>query len=233
MKNDEIGGLVFEKSTVFFLLLSLLILVGCDQKSSKKPLGGSNSKAALQQLLEGNRRFSSLSPVHPHVTIEQIQNAAKDQHPFAVIVACSDSRVSPELIFDEGIGDLFVIRTAGNIISGLEIGSVEYAVEHLGVKLVVVIGHENCGAVKAFIDGGDMPGHIGDIVESIKLEAEVKAIPVGDANRLDKCVVANVKHGIKQLLQSDIINEKIKNGQVLIIGMRYDLDDLNVRIIKE
>ena len=232
MKKYEMSRPWYITRAIVFLLCSS-ISVGCIQNRSKDTVEKTNLESPLQRLLIGNKRFSSLHPIHPHATIEQIRNAAKEQHPFAVIVACSDSRVSPELIFDEGIGDLFVIRTAGNIIGGLEIGSVEYAVEHLGVKLIVVIGHENCGAVKAFVEGGKIPGHIKDIVDSIKLEAEVKAIPVGDANRLDDCVVANVQHGVKQLLQqSVIIHERVKSEQVVIVGMRYDLDDLSVKLIK-
>ena len=150
------------------------------------------------------------------------------------MVCCSDSRVSPELIFDEGIGDLFVIRTAGNVIGGLEIGSIEYAVEHLSVKQVVIMGHEGCGAIEAFTEGGEIPGHIKDIIDSIRQEVEIKTIPLNTTNRVDEYVKANVQHGIRQLtLQSKIINEKVKNGLVQITGLRYDLDDLSVTILKQ
>jgi len=116
----------------------------------------------------------------------------------------------------------------------VEIGSIEYAVEHLGVKLIVVMGHENCGAVKAFIEGGEAPSHIKDIIDSLKKEAEIKAIPITDSNRLDDCVKANVLHGIKQLqTQSTIIQDKLGKGELQIVGARYDLDDFKITIIKQ
>ena len=233
MKKYEMSRPWYITRAIVFLLCSS-ISVGCIQNRSKDPVEKTNLESPLQRLLIGNKRFSSLHPIHPHATIEQIRNAAKEQHPFAVIVSCSDSRVSPELIFDEGIGDLFVIRTAGNIIGGLEIGSVEYAIEHLDVKLIVVMGHENCGAVKAFIEGDEVHGHLKEIVDSIKLEAEIQAIPIDDVNRLNDCVIANIRHGVKQLLlQSVIINERVRNKQIEIVGMRYDLDDLEVKILNQ
>lgn len=222
----------------FIKLLATLLFVlattawmGCH---TKKPLTTEAAySASLQILIEGNNRFSHQQPVHPDEDLTRKIEVSKEQHPFAVIVCCSDSRVPPELIFDQGVGDLFVIRTAGNIIGGVEMGSIEYAVEHLGVKLVVIMGHENCGAVKAFIEGGEAHGHIKDIINSIKQEAEIKEIPVTDVNRLDNCVRANVLHGIKQLqTQSEIINEKLKSGELQIVGARYDLDDFKVAIIK-
>ena len=191
-------------------------------------------ETTLQRLLNGNKRLFLLKPTHPHATPGQLMDAAKEQHPFSVIVCCFDSRVPPELIFDTGIGDLFVIRTAGNIIDVLETGSVEYAIEHLGVKQIVVLGHENCGTVQACIHAGVHPGHINDIVNSIGMESEIIAIPISAVNRLDDCIKANVNHGIRQLMvQSVMLNEKVKNKQVNIIGMRYDLDDLNVTILNQ
>lgn len=217
-----------------YLLFIFIVFFSCQQNTSDKQIASVTPETTLQKLINGNKRFSLLKPTHPHETIEQLQDAAKGQHPFAVILCCSDSRVSPELVFDEGIGDLFVIRTAGNIIGGLEIGSIEYAVEHLGVKLIVVMGHENCGAIKAFTEGGEITGHIKEIVDSIKMEAEIKAIPINDANRLDDCVKANVHHGIKQLImQSGLIREKVKSKQLDLVGLRYDLDDFTVTILNQ
>lgn len=191
-------------------------------------------QTSLQKLTEGNNRFSHQQPVHPDEDINRMISISKEQHPFAAIVCCSDSRVPPELLFDQGFGDLFVIRTAGNIIGGVEIGSIEYAVEHLGVKLVVVMGHENCGAVKAFIAGGEAPGHIKDIIDSLKNEQEIRNIPVTDINRLDDCVIANVWHGVKELkTESAIIREKTEKKEMQIIAARYDLDDFKVTLLKQ
>ena len=218
---------------VIQLFLMVFISAGCHQKSSHLA-SMTAAETTMQRLLKRNERFSALKSIHPDETRKRLQDVAKEQHPFAVVVCCSDSRVAPVLIFDEGIGDLFVIRTAGNIISGIEIGSIEYAVEHLGVKLIVVMGHENCGAIKAFTEGGNAPGHIKDIVDSLGKETEIKAIPITDKNRVDDCVKANVLHGINQLqAQSIIIKEKVERKELEIKGVRYDLDDLKISIIKQ
>lgn len=159
---------------------------------------------------------------------------SKAQHPFAVVISCSDSRVSPELIFDQGLGDLFVIRTAGNLIGGLELGSVEYAVEHLGVDLIIVLGHQQCGAVKAFVEGGEAHGHIKDIIDSLKKETEISNVPPGDKNRLDDCIRANILHGIHQLKeQSAIIKERLDSKQLQIKACYYDLEKGIVSIVNE
>ncbi len=191
-------------------------------------------QTSLQKLAAGNSRFSHHHPVHPDEDIKRMISISKEQHPFAAIVCCSDSRVPPELLFDQGFGDLFVIRTAGNIIGGVELGSIEYAVEHLGIKLIIVMGHENCGAVKAFIAGGEAPGHIKEIVDSLKNEQEIIKIPVTDVNRLDDCVIANVWHGVNELkTASAIIHEKIEKNELQIVAARYDLDDLKVTLLKQ
>lgn len=220
--------------TFVFIPFLIVVWVGCGQHERTSGPADSVLRTPLEKLLEGNNHFAHLKPVHPDEDLRHLQDAAKEQHPFAVIVCCSDSRVSPELIFDQGIGDLFVIRTAGNIIGGIEIGSIEYAVEHLKVKLVVIMGHENCGAIKAFVEGNEAPGHIKDIVDSIKKEPEIEAIPMGDNNRLDDCVTANILHGVKQLqVQSAIIQDKLQRRELEILGARYDLDDFKVEFLNQ
>src|SRR6478736_4431425 len=128
------------------------------------------------RLKAGNEKFISGHPIHPHETLNRIRELKKGQDPFVVIVSCSDSRMPPELIFDQGLGDVFSIRTAGNIIGEYELGSIEYAVEHLHCKLIVVLGHENCGAIQAYATsenekhrGGD---HIQNLVNYIASEEE-------------------------------------------------------------
>jgi carbonic anhydrase len=213
------------------VLLSGLFLLGCSNEPKSISI---TEVSSLEKLLNGNQRFANHHPIHPDETARRLKEISNEQHPFAAIVCCSDSRVPPELLFDQGLGDVFVIRTAGNIISGVEMGSVEYAVEHLGVKLVMVLGHERCGAVKAFVDGGEAPGHIKDIVDSIKEEEEIKAIAKDDKNRLDDCVKANVLHGVHQLeTQSEILKEKEHKHELQIVGARYDLDEGKVSLVKE
>lgn len=219
-------------SPLQLISLLLLLFASCYQMSAPPAAHAAREADAITRLTDGNKRFSNLKPTHPDADLKHLVIASEAQHPFAAIVCCSDSRVPPELIFDQGIGDLFVIRTAGNVIGGVELGSIEYAVEHLGVKLVVVMGHENCGAIKAFVAGGHNRGHIKDIVDSIAHEAEIVAVPNGDVNRVDDCVIANVAHGVKQLrTNSEIIAEFIERKELQVVGARYDLHNYKVDII--
>jgi carbonic anhydrase len=197
--------------TAAAMILAFFVMVAassCHRKDRHDQQAGDKSNM-LEKLMAGNYRFSHSRPVHPDEGKQRISEIAKGQHPFAVVISCSDSRVPPELIFDQGLGDLFVIRTAGNLMGGLEIGSVEYAAEHLNVPLIIVLGHRECGAIKAFVEGGEAGGHIKDIVDSIKAEKEISNIPPDDAKRLDHCIEANLRHATRQLLsQSVIIKEK-------------------------
>lgn len=129
---------------------------------------GTDSQKALKQLKEGNARFVSgnLTPKDDYAALREKLYAG--QHPFAVVLCCSDSRVAPEIIFDQKLGDLFVIRNAGNIVDEEVLGSIEYAVEHLETPLVVVMGHAACGAVTATCQGDDLPSHIFDLAKRIK-----------------------------------------------------------------
>lgn len=186
----------------------------------------------LTRLMEGNQRFYNFHPVHPDEDITRFKETAEGQHPVAVVISCSDSRLSPELIFDQGVGDIFVIRTAGNIIGGVELGSVEYAVEHLDARLVMVMGHEQCGALKALVSGEEPPGHIRDIIDSLKHEVEIKDLASREGYRLEHCIQANIVHGVKQLAgQSELIREKVEKGELKLIGARFDLNSLKVELI--
>lgn len=212
-------------------IVLLVICTACQHKINQPVITKNNT---LEKLLEGNNRFAAAHPLHPDEGRQRLGEIAKGQHPFAVVISCSDSRVPPELIFDQGLGDLFVIRTAGNLVGGLEIGSVEYAVEHLQVPLVIVLGHEQCGAIKAFVEGNEVPGHIKDIVDSIKAEAEICAIAKDDKDRLAHCIEANLRHVTLQLQeQSSIIREKMEKGELKIVTARYDLENGSVTILKQ
>jgi Carbonic anhydrase len=136
-------------------------------------------------------------PVHPDQTLERIRELKKGQHPFAVIVSCSDSRVPPEVIFDQGLGDIFSVRTAGNVIGDYELGSIEYAVEHLGCQLIIVLGHEQCGAVSAFLqhESDTHHDHIQSILHYLESEPEEKALPDSLKHSLYAAIQANILHG--------------------------------------
>jgi carbonic anhydrase len=183
----------------------------------------------------GNKRFMTGYPVHPNETQERIRKLKKGQNPYVVIVSCSDSRVPPELVFDQGIGDIFSIRTAGNVIGDYELGSIEYAVEHLGCKLIVVMGHENCGAVDAYIHqaGEKHEDHIQKLVDYITNEVEEKQLPDSLKQNIEFSVLANIRHGVNLLRTSEPLIGKLYNEKKLeIVGAVYDLDSGTVSIIK-
>lgn len=181
----------------------------------------------MQTLQAGNERFVNGNSIHPHENLERIRELRKGQHPFVVVVSCSDSRVPPELIFDQGLGDIFSVRTAGNIIGDYELGSIEYAVEHLGCKLVVVLGHEDCGAVKAYLHAGGHyrhKDHIKSLIDHIALEEEERELPEEHRHDLNHAVQANMLHGVHTLLESDpVMRPLCANKQVQVVGALYHM----------
>src|SRR6478609_6828353 len=198
------------KKALFFLLF-IGVFSACNHTDN-------NKLSPLQKLKEGNKRFASGKLIHPDETLERLRELKKGQHPFAVIVSCSDSRVPAEIIFDQGLGDIFSIRTAGNVIGDYELGSLEYAVEHLGCKLIVVMGHKDCGAIKAFIDSKgnyEHPDHIKKIVESIEDEKEQKNLIYENKLSFDNAVKANIQHGVKFLKTAEpILNESYSKKEI-------------------
>ncbi len=159
---------------------------------------------ALDSLIDGNRRYVEGELLHPHTDSEYRNTLQGGQHPFAVILSCADSRVVPELLFDQGLGDLFVIRVAGNIAKDKVLGSIEYAVKFLGSKLVVVLGHESCGAVKASLGSDDPGGHISKIIEKIKPAVYMAKKMEGDL----------LTNAIKN--NAHIVSEEIKESQPIL-----------------
>jgi carbonic anhydrase len=192
---------------------------------------GIDSKSALKLLMDGNKRYLESKATHQDQDVKRRTEVAKGQHPAAVVITCSDSRVPPEILFDQGLGDLFVIRTAGNIVDDIGLGSVEYAVEHLGVQLVIVLGHERCGAVDAAVKGGEAEGHIENLIKAIQPAVEEAKKQTGDL--LDNAVRANVRDIVKMLKTNEPILKKLFNEKKIdIVGARYDLDDGIIGILK-
>lgn len=191
---------------------------------------GVTADEALARLVEGNQRFTSGSVVHPHQTVARRTELAKGQAPIAIVLTCSDSRVAPELYFDQGLGDLFVIRNAGNVLNDHVLGSVEYAVEHLHVPLIVVVGHEKCGAVGAAVGGGEAPGHIASIVHSIRPAVEAAKGKSGD--QLDNCVKSNAQQSAQQMAQAKpFLHAAAQAGKLKIVAARYELATGKVEIL--
>ena len=195
--------------------------------AKKDKIAKTNIDSALQKLVEGNKRYSSGESIYPNQTAEYRINVAKKPRPFAVILSCSDSRVPPEIIFDLGIGDLFVIRNAGNIINNEALGSIEYAVQYFGVKLIVVMGHRSCGAVSAAVQGGEFPGHIKYLLEAIKPAVEKAKRKNGDV--VQNSVNENIVKVVEKLNFSEPILKQLVNlGKINIIGACYDMDNGSV-----
>lgn len=179
-------------------------------------------ETALKRLMAGNHRYAAGHTIHPNQSKERQLEVEAGQAPFAVVLGCADSRVPPEVIFDQGLGDLFVIRVAGNVTDNEITASMEYAVEHLHTSLIMVLGHEKCGAVTASMKGGEAPGHLPSIVGHLRIAVEeAKAMP-GDA--VSNCVRVNVQHVVRELRDSEpILKELVAAGKVKIVGARYDL----------
>ncbi|TGE36128.1 carbonic anhydrase [Desulfosporosinus fructosivorans] len=187
----------------------------------------SSPDEAKQLLIDGNERFTSGKPLSKDLSSTRRGDLMKNgQHPFAVIVSCSDSRVPPELLFDQALGDLFVVRVAGNVITPVELGSIEYAVEHLKTPLVVVLGHEECGAVTAAVQGGTTHGSIGAIIEKIKPSVDsAKAMGLTGRDLIEMSTDLNMQNALKDISKSPIIKEGVEVRQVKMIGIKYDLDE--------
>ncbi|MDT0329041.1 carbonic anhydrase [Nocardiopsis lambiniae] len=188
------------------------------------------ARQALRLLKEGNRRWRRFASRHPNEGRNRRIEVAQGQNPFALVLGCADSRVPPELVFDRGLGDLFTVRSAGEVLDSSVLGSVTYAVEHLEVPLIVVLGHSSCGAVSAAVDThrtGELPhGHVGYLVEQI-LEV-VEATPDEGGDFLDACVRANAVHVADLLRTDDELRPFVESGRLDIVPARYDLNGYGV-----
>lgn len=182
---------------------------------------------AIDRLLTGNKRYISQKQIHPNQTLKRREELCQGQFPFAVILGCSDSRIPPELIFDQGLGDLFVVRVAGNIIDNVVLGSIEYAVAHLHTPLVMVLGHSKCGAVEATVAGGDLEGHLSDLTEAI-LPA-MKSTQEKTENIIDDTARANAKMVAEQL--TSILSRWTENERLMVVPAFYNLDTGLVEIL--
>lgn len=183
-------------------------------------------KEAMQMLVEGNARFANDKLEHPNRGQDRRDALIDTQTPFAAVLGCSDSRVSPVLVFDQGVGDLFEIRVAGNVIDPVVLSSIEYAVHHLGASLVFILGHANCGAVKAVLAGQTHEIEpIGVIIESaLKQESKTK-----DAS-LEEAIKANIRYSVQQLKNDPDIKKLIEEKKLAVAGGYYHLESGKVEI---
>ena len=219
----------------FLIILSLLgssqFAGAADPSHSDQP--GVAPAEAISKLKEGNGRYTSGNLQHPGQTAERRTELANTQHPFAAILSCSDSRVPPEIVFDQGLGDLFIVRVAGNVINDEGLGSLEYTVDHLGTRLIVVLGHQSCGAVdaakKTIAAKGKAPGHIQSLVTAIK-----PAVEATTKDDLEATIKANVKNVVQALRSSTpILKAEVDSGKIEVIGGYYSLNTGAVTFLDE
>lgn len=189
---------------------------------------------ALQMLLAGNQRFVSGAPEHPNQDAARRAALTPVQNPFAVLFGCSDSRLAAEIIFDRGLGDLFVVRTAGHVMGSEVLGSIEYGLSVLDCPLVVVLGHDSCGAVGAAcaaLDGGQpATGYVRDIVE--RVTPSVLAARAAGLTAPDDLVEAHIRNTVDLLLErSRALSELVAAGRVAVVGLCYRLSDGTARLV--
>ncbi len=195
---------------------------------------GISPDEALAKLVDGNTRFVEGKQAQKDIDNKRRAELTKGQQPFAVILSCSDSRVPPEHIFDQGLGDIFVVRVAGNVADSIELGSVEYAVEHLGSRLILVLGHQMCGAVKATVAGGKPEGNIGSIVKKIEPAVKKAKTQVKDKDKvLDAAILENTKNMAAALTQkSAIIKHLAQEKGVKIAAGVYNMTTGKVELVE-
>jgi len=188
-------------------------------------------RAALAALLEGNRRFAAGVAEHPRQDARRREEVlAKGQNPFAAIVGCADSRVPPEIVFDQGLGDLFVIRVAGNLVDDFELASLEYVVSHLGTPLIAVMGHTRCGAVTAAMAAEDVPGRLSAIITALGPSIEKARGASGDL--VETAARESVKSTVAALKASGpVLRPLVERGTLRIVGMFYDIERGTVEVI--
>ncbi|MBK1988181.1 carbonic anhydrase [Sphaerospermopsis aphanizomenoides BCCUSP55] len=191
-----------------------------------------SANEAQRRLVEGNRRFYNQNRQYPNQSKRRLQSVAKTQYPYAAILGCADSRVPPEIVFDQGLGDLFVVRVAGNIASDATIGSLEYAAAALGTQLIVILGHKRCGAVQEAIKNEQFPGRINSVVDSIKPALAQNQPITNDVDSNKDAVINNIKYQTEQLQRNSPVLERLtRDDRLKIVSAFYDIDTGKVQFL--
>lgn len=228
---------LLNKIQALCFLSVLLVLSNIAVNSETQPLAAQIKKQksdnnVLKDMLDGNKKFIKGALTKQDVK-SQREETSKGQHPHTIVVTCSDSRVPPEYIFDEGIGQLFVVRTAGNVVDDICLGSIEYAAEHLHAKQIIVMGHTSCGAVKATLEGETESPNINAIIKLIKPAVKTaKSKNLKEKEVLSESITENVKNQIKAIMKSKIIRELTEINRMSVCGAVYDINSGKVEILK-
>jgi carbonic anhydrase len=219
-------------------ILSLCVVLFATAMAFSSDAGpGITADEALKRLLDGNQRYIANQMTIRETSTPSIRESlAAGQKPFAIILSCSDSRVPPEIVFDKGLGEIFIVRVAGNVPDPIVLGSIEYAAEHFGCPLVMVLGHKRCGAVTAAVDAHGHPhGNIGAIIKTIAPavnQARKEAKGGSKSDLVEAAIDDNIRLVAKSLVkQSPVIKELVESGKVRIVNAKYDLDDGSVKLL--
>lgn len=192
-------------------------------KPAKAEVRPHDAASALAALVRGNQRWYSSHAEHPHADRTVRASLTKGQHPFVTVLGCMDSRVPPELIFDQGLGDMFTLRTAGQVLDEAVLGSVSYGIVELGIPLIVVLGHQKCGAVTAAVEAVEKnhrpAGHLATLVEKIRPAVE----QTSGTDHLGAAINANIRMEVDALTRDSDVAPYVRSGKVKIVGARYDL----------
>ncbi|MBW4572398.1 MAG: carbonic anhydrase [Tolypothrix carrinoi HA7290-LM1] len=222
LKLVGVGGAGIAATAAGSVLLSGEKAVAQQQSTPVQKPQPVSPDAAIKRLVEGNQRFVDGKRLNPNQSRLRLQETSVAQYPFAAILGCADSRVPAEIVFDQGLGDLFVVRVAGNVAAQEAIGSLEFATAVLGAQTIMVLGHARCGAVSAAIKGDPLPGRIGIFVEEIKPAVERVRNKTGNIE--ENAIIANVQYQVGRLAESStILGKLIKEGKLKIVGGHYDL----------
>jgi carbonic anhydrase len=246
---SKINGFVGRRNFIKFLGLTTLSVSGIsacnslilDREQIQIPVRNPNpnpvsAEEALSRLEVGNRRFSNRSPRYPNQSRSRRESVVEAQYPFAAILGCADSRVPPEMIFDQGLGDLFVVRVAGNVASNIAIGSLEYTTAALGTQLIVVLGHQNCGAVTAAMRNQPVPGRIDFVVDNIKPalnQSRNQGRPINnDFGTTERAVIDNIQFQKERLLKnSQVLGQLVRESRLEIVGAIYNIETGKVNFL--
>lgn len=227
----QCGGIVKHPIRWLAAFVAVLLLF-CAMPAESKTLKP-QARESLRLLTEGNARFAAGKPLHPRQGEARRAEVAPGQHPFAIIISCSDSRVPPEILFDQGIGDLFVVRVAGNVLDDMILGSVGYGASHLGIPLVVVLGHKRCGAVTVAVGGGEVPDYARGIVDELKPAVDEARKSCKDGDLVEAASHANVRRVVQMLRKnSPVLARLIRAGELSVVGAYYDLDSGKVEFLR-
>ena len=242
---SKINGFLGRRNFIQFLGLTTLSVSGIsacnglilDREQIQIPARNPNPnpvsiEEAVSRLEAGNRRFSNRSPRYPNQSRSRRESVAQAQYPFAAILGCADSRVPPEMIFDQGLGDLFVVRVAGNVASNMAIGSLEYTTAVLGTQLIVVLGHQKCGAVTAAMRNQPVPGRIDFVVDNIKPALNQSRSINNDFGTTERAVIDNIQYQKERLLKnSQVLDQLVRESRLEIVGAFYNMETGKVNFL--